>query len=145
MSHFYDKGLCFSCTQCSHCCRHEPGYVYLSNTDLTNMCNWFKLSSNDFIKKYCRKVSYYDGSTVLCLQEKNNYDCIFWQKGGCTAYKCRPLQCSTYPFWSWILKNSTTWENESKDCPGINNGRLWTKEEIIKQKSLYDSILPVRI
>ncbi|MCI1209709.1 MAG: YkgJ family cysteine cluster protein [Treponema sp.] len=145
MSCFYDDGLNFSCQQCSYCCRIEPGFVYLSQIDLTNLCNWFKFSEEQFIKKYCRAVPYYDGTKVLCLKEKENYDCILWGTNGCTAYKSRPLQCSTYPFWSWILEDRSLWNEAAKDCPGINKGRLWTKDEIEEQKNLYDSIEPLRL
>src|SRR5574344_288995 len=101
MSCFYDKGLHFSCQKCSHCCRIDPGFVYLSQSDLTNLCQWFKFTQEQFISMYCRKVPYYDGTTVLSLREKKNYDCIFWDNG-CTVYGARPVQCSTYPFWSWM-------------------------------------------
>ena len=83
-------GLHFSCTQCSHCCRHEPGFVYLSQKDLTNLCLYFNLKEQQFIEQYCRWVPYYDGSEVLCLLEKENNDCIFWDSG-CAAYGARPV------------------------------------------------------
>ena len=34
---FYDDGLQFECARCSYCCRHEPGYVFLSDNDLDAM------------------------------------------------------------------------------------------------------------
>ncbi|MBO5137289.1 MAG: YkgJ family cysteine cluster protein [Spirochaetaceae bacterium] len=133
---FYAQGLRFSCKECSHCCRHEPGYVYLSEKDLTNLCQWFNLDRQDFIKKYCRWVSYYDGTEVLCLQEKENYDCILWQEC-CTAYEARPIQCSTYPFWSYIVESKESWQKEAMECPGINCGSLCKAEQI--EKCLLDS------
>ncbi|MBR0155013.1 MAG: YkgJ family cysteine cluster protein, partial [Treponema sp.] len=91
-----------------------------------------------FIEKYCRWVGYYEGKEALALVELKNYDCIFWNKdSGCTAYGARPIQCSTYPFWSWILKDRDSWNSISKDCPGINKGKHWTKEQIDEQRSLY--------
>ncbi|HUX21603.1 MAG TPA: YkgJ family cysteine cluster protein, partial [Spirochaetia bacterium] len=34
---FYQDGLRFECTRCDACCRHEPGYVFLSQTDLRRL------------------------------------------------------------------------------------------------------------
>lgn len=125
---FYKEGLHFACQRCSFCCGHSPGFVYLSKRDLETLCGFFKLSKKEFIEKYCRYVNYYQGTTVLALIEMKNYDCILWNNG-CTAYEARPVQCSTYPFWTWMLEKDT-WEECSRDCPGINKGRLWSYEEI---------------
>lgn len=144
MPNFIENGLNFSCQRCSCCCGKEPGFVYLSQTDLTNLCLWFKLSEGDFIKKYCRTIPYYDGTEVLCLKEKENYDCILWDNG-CTAYKARPIQCSTYPFWSKILSSEFMWKEEESSCPGINKGKLWKKEEILEQLNKYKNNKPIHI
>ena len=140
---FYSQGLNFTCARCSHCCRHEPGYVYLSQIDLTNLCQCFNLEEQEFIDKYCRWVPYYDGSEVLCLREKENYDCILWDIH-CQAYGGRPIQCSTYPFWTWILESEGTWIQESKDCPGINKGQHWSCEQIQANVDRYKNNIPIR-
>ena len=140
---FYENGLNFQCQRCSHCCKDEPGFVYLSKNDLQNLLACYNLTQEEFIKKYCRFVPYYDGSEVLCLQEKENYECILWENG-CTAYKGRPIQCSTYPFWSYILKNESTWNEEAKECPGINKGNKVSFDEILKAKELYENNFPIR-
>ncbi len=144
---FYDLGLRFSCNRCSDCCRLSPGVVYLSLEDLQNLCEVFGICESKFIPLYCRWLTYYDGAEVLALKERKNYDCILWKDGeGCSAYSKRPVQCSTYPFWSWILESREDWDSCAADCPGINakNGRLWTKEEIEEQRVAYDKIEPLR-
>ena len=142
---FYDDGLHFECQQCSHCCCDEPGFVYLSQEDLDRLTELTNLSPKDFVEKYCRFVPLYDGSEVLCLNEKENYDCIFQQKtNGCLVYKARPVQCSTYPFWSFIIKSEEAWNNESHECPGINKGPIHTKEEIEESNFLYEKNIPIR-
>ncbi len=141
---FYSDGLNFSCKQCSGCCRHDPGFVYLSQIDLENLCTSLKLSESDFIQNYCRVVPYYDGTEVLCLQEKSNYDCIFWNEG-CEVYTARPIQCSTYPFWTFLLKSKATWDAESASCPGINSGKLLKKSEICDRMELYKNNRPLRV
>lgn len=142
MNEFYEKGLNFECQRCSFCCGHSPGFVYLSRRDLLELCKFFNLSVKDFVNKYCRWADYYYGKTVLALIEKKNYDCILWENG-CTAYKARPIQCSTYPFWSWMIKDEKTWNSCSEDCPGINKGKHWDKETIQEQKKLYDENKPL--
>lgn len=139
---YYDNGLHFGCKRCSNCCRIDPGFVYLSRADLTNLCQRFKMTVQEFVGVYCRWVQYYDNTQVLCLKEKTNYDCILWNDG-CTAYEARPVQCSTFPFWTWILEDKAQWETCAQDCPGIHNGRLWSKEEIEKERKRYEQNVPI--
>lgn len=126
---FYKNGLRFSCTACSACCRHDPGYVYLSKTDLDRFVGWAQISQEEFIRNYCRWVPKRDGFEYLCLQEKSNFDCILWDNG-CIAYDSRPLQCSAYPFWPSMLLDEDWWNASAENCPGMNNGRLYSYEEI---------------
>ncbi len=96
-----------------------------------------------FIDTYCRFVPYYDGTEVLCLQEKDNYDCIFWDNG-CSVYAGRPVQCSTYPFWTYILDSRNAWNEEAKECPGINKGSKISVTEIENQRIMYHNNIPLR-
>ena len=125
---FWSEGLHFSCTSCGHCCRHEPGYVFLSKNDLSQMASAMKMSKKRFAEKYCRTVDL-GIAKRLSLLEKDNNDCIFWENG-CKVYEARPLQCRTYPFWPAIMASRSDWDAEGRECPGINQGRLHTKEEI---------------
>lgn len=102
------------------------------------------MSVTEFVTKYCRWADYYEGKQVLALLEKKNYDCILWENG-CSCYEARPVQCSTYPFWSWMIKDKTTWDECAEDCPGMKNmqGKLWTYEEIEANKKAYDSNTPL--
>lgn len=126
---FYENGLRFECTQCSKCCRYDPGYVFLSYNDLERLLKYFKISETEFIDKYCRKVDMGDKNR-LSLIEKENYDCIFWSNGSCEIYESRPLQCRSYPFWEPFLINKKTWDAEAQSCPGMNRGVLVNKEKI---------------
>ncbi len=144
MSDFNLKKLKFSCQRCSSCCRINPGFVYLSLCDLTNLCNYFKLDSITFIEKYCRWVSSNDGDYYLCLLEKENNDCIFWAEGGCKVYQVRPVQCSTFPFWSYYLESTQRWNECSKLCPGINKGNLHYAEEIAAELKKYEDNHPLK-
>jgi Fe-S-cluster containining protein len=124
---FYAEGLRFSCRRCSACCRHEPGYVFLSDVDTKYLAKTLKMGYTLFVQRYCRWVLSPGGDKQLSLKEKANYDCVFWD-GGCTVYESRPLQCKTFPFWESTVYSSAAWNNI--DCPGINQGTLYGKDYI---------------
>ena len=139
---FYADGLRFECTGCSHCCRHSPGYVFLTAADLSALSAKLRLSQNDFVETYCRSIEL-GGFSRLSLTEKSNYDCVFWRDGGCSLYEARPLQCRTYPFWSSSLGDKDDWEHLALECPGANRGRLFSRAEIdeLLEKRLREPLL----
>lgn len=130
MANFYDKGLTFQCQGCHYCCSTEPGFVFLSQDDLTRASRYLKLSEDAFIANYCRKVPQGLGFYKISLIEKKNYDCIFLTEKGCSIYPARPSQCKTYPFWPEIMKNEEAWKKEGEGCPGFGKGGCVTKKEI---------------
>jgi Fe-S-cluster containining protein len=71
-----------------------------------------------------------NGYLYLSLKEKQNYDCIFWEQGGCTVYLHRPIQCRSYPFWETFLVSEDQWESLEASCPGVGKGSLHGLEEI---------------
>lgn len=125
---FWRKGLRFECTSCGHCCRHEPGYVFLSDNDLKHLAGFFTISVEKFSQEYCRTVDVVLAKR-LSLTETQDNDCIFWNQG-CTVYPARPLQCRSYPFWPAILSDSASWEREAEQCPGIGSGSMHPEQEI---------------
>jgi len=132
---FYNDGLRFSCERCSSCCRHESGFVYLSENDLSRLAEEFKMEYTAFIQTWCRWVAFEQNAgwrqatERLALKEKSNFDCIFWN-AGCTVYRARPLQCRAFPFWDIVVGSPEAWETAGRGCPGINTGELHTREEI---------------
>ncbi|MDR2575783.1 MAG: YkgJ family cysteine cluster protein [Treponema sp.] len=137
---FYAEGLKFFCTRCSSCCRHESGFVYLSENDLSRLANKFGMDYTAFVETWCRWIPFTQGRERLSLKEKSNFDCIFWNGSagdtaseggaGCTVYHVRPLQCRSFPFWDFIVCSQQAWEAAGKDCPGINNGEHHSREKI---------------
>lgn len=127
MACFYEGGLQFSCTRCSACCRHTSGYVFLSKSDIIKAAAYLSISEEEFLIRCCRQVHLSEGIRVS-LTEKDNMDCIFWKEenGGCSIYPARPWQCQSYPFWTQLL-NEQAWQREKSSCPGIDQGRLYTK------------------
>lgn len=57
--------------------------------------------------------------------------------GHCAIYPVRPMQCRTYPFWKSILDKSTdaVWKLHKDQCPGLDTGKHWTKEEILERRA----------
>lgn len=126
---FYAKGLRFECTRCSRCCRHTPGYVFLSPRDLDALGSALALTRADVIARYCREVSF-GIARRISLKEKPNLDCVFWEEGGCGVYDSRPLQCRSFPFWSSALSSRTEWDQTAAQCPGIGQGPMHSRAEI---------------
>lgn len=129
MSTFYDSGLRFSCKQCSHCCKDEPGYVFLTEKEIQEISGFLSLDADAFIDSYCRLIqmgTFY----MVSIIERKNHDCIFLTSSGCSIYQVRPFQCRSYPFWPSVLSSQEDWDREALECPGMNCGELHEKEEI---------------
>lgn len=126
---FYSQGLRWACTRCSHCCRHEEGYVFLSQNDLELLASYHKMPKEHFILTFCRRIKAAPGLEYLSLKETSNRDCFFW-KEGCSVYEARPLQCRSFPFWEGFLRGTETWKSISEYCPGIGSGRIYRRGEI---------------
>lgn len=111
------------------CCRHDPGYVFLSEEDLAGLSGRLQMSRREFEETYCRDVEM-DGYLRLSLKEQPNNDCVFWIDGGCSVYEDRPLQCRSFPFWPSYLFSAYTWKTLRGYCPGVGIGELHGPEEI---------------
>ena len=126
---FYARGLRFSCTRCSACCRYEPGFVFISEKDADILAARLKIGYTQFVDAYCRWVPAGGGWERLSLREKAGYDCVFWD-GGCVVYEARPLQCRTFPFWPSVLASGEAWKETAADCPGMDRGPIHGAEHI---------------
>lgn len=120
---FWKEGISFVCLQCSDCCRHEPGNVFLVEEDVPLLLKTLNLSFETFVEKYCRWVYLQDGFEYLSFKEKENYDCIFWENG-CTLYNARPLQCKAFPFWPFALESKQNCACITSSCPGCKASNL---------------------
>jgi uncharacterized protein len=126
---FYASGLRFECTRCSKCCRHTPGYVFLSAADLELLAGASGLAEKEFLDRYCRSVDL-GLARRISLREKANFDCILWENGGCSRYEARPLQCRSFPFWSACIASQEDWLHHARNCPGMGKGTVHSREEI---------------
>lgn len=138
MNNFYSNGLKFECKNCTACCCLEGGVVMLSQKDLSRLASHFNQTEEEFIKGNCQFLQNDDDKKYyLCLLDKaDTAQCIFWDKG-CTCYEARPTQCRTYPFWTKIMSDEKSWNEEKNFCPGINECNLISAQEIEKNLSEY--------
>jgi uncharacterized protein len=150
---WYAQGLSFQCTQCGNCCTGGPGYVWISEVEITRLAEFLKLPEIDVLKRYCRKF----GDRVSLKENRTPqglYDCVFLaevpttrvedgrtvthSRRVCTIYPVRPLQCRTWPFWNGLLASRENWDGASERCPGINRGKAYTREQIEKLRDAED-------
>ncbi len=124
-----ERGLRFTCTRCSACCRFDSGFVWVSDADLSGMATGLDLSRAAVLSRYCRVVNI-AGFRQISLAEQANMDCVFWIDGACSVYEHRPLQCRSFPFWAPYLGSREDWDGLALRCPGVNVGELHSAETI---------------
>lgn len=130
---WYREGLPFSCTGCGGCCTGAPGYVFVSEQEISAMAEFLGLSVAAFSRRYLRLV---DGRYSL-TETRNHYDCVFLEGGKrCTIYPVRPTQCRTFPFWPENLVSEEAWEAAKVHCEGMQQAERVSFEEIEKQRKL---------
>lgn len=124
---FYKDGLRFECTGCGDCCKThgDYAYVYLTDANVDEISAHLGETVIDFLNKYCQNDKY--GSVHLTMVNGN---CNFLKDKKCMVYPVRPTQCQAWPFWNENL-DAENWCGPVKECcPGIDKGRLRSKEEI---------------
>ena len=111
----------------------------MSSRDIDEIAKAVNLTREETIAVYTREYVSSTNERMLVLKEYSNADCVFLTKEGCSIYDHRPLQCITYPFWDRILRSKEDWDNEAKECPGINckDGHI-SKKDIDFIRSLFE-------
>ena len=127
---WYSKGLSFECTQCGDCCSGPgEGYVWVTPEEIVALAAAIGMSDQqeEFERKFTRQVG-----ELTSLVEYSDGDCIFLDPKSrtCSVYQARPVQCRTWPFWKSNVKSPRTWARAAKNCPGCNQGRLYSISEI---------------
>ncbi len=83
----------YQCQRCGNCCRW-PGFVRLSDADITAISNFLGMDELIFIERYTRLRPKRDG---LALIDKPNGECVFLDGIDCTIQPVKPHQCSGFP------------------------------------------------
>jgi Fe-S-cluster containining protein len=129
---WWSGGVRFTCIGCGRCCRGEPGAVFFTPEVEDRLLEAMevdgrKLEKREF-RRRCVTLKWGQPSFV----ERPNGDCVFYdaEKARCKIYPLRPAQCSLFPFWLSVMDSKTDWDREALRCPGMNDGRLYSAEEI---------------
>jgi uncharacterized protein len=127
---WYAQGLAFECTQCGNCCSGpQTGFVWVDDNEIQALAIAMGMQDDleGFERKFTRRVG-----QKTSLVEYSDGDCIFLHPTtrNCTVYDARPRQCRTWPFWDITLESPKAWKKTAKECPGCNQGRLYSLVEI---------------
>ncbi len=83
----------YACQRCTHCCRW-PGFVKLTDSDITAISGFLGLTELDFIQQFTRLRPRRDG---LALIDQPDGACIFLEGRDCRVQPVKPIQCSGFP------------------------------------------------
>jgi len=113
------EGIRFACQCSSKCCRFRDGYdrVYVSLAERRGLARALGVTTAAFTRKYCVPA---EGRFSL---RGRDGACVFLEKGLCSVYEARPLQCRTWPFWPENMSRDA-WREVSAFCPGVGKGPL---------------------
>ncbi len=127
---FYESGLRFSCKSCGACCSKDPGYIWVTEDEACRIADYLKIAVDE-LTQLCLYEDVSGNKSIKDLPERN-YDCIFLdaETRRCRIYPVRPKQCAQFPFWKSMLENKAEWDFYARRCPGMNRGKLYSKEEI---------------
>ena len=113
---WYRSGLRFTCTGCGACCT-GTGRVWLSEEEVIEMAERLDIVVDEFVSQSVDREA---GRWAL-REDPQTGDCTFLQGGRCTAYKARPRQCRTFPWWPSTLESQATWAEAKRVCEGIDH------------------------
>lgn len=83
----------YACQRCTNCCRW-PGFVKLTDSDISAISHFLEMSQVDFIQQYTRLRPRRDG---LALTDQPDGACIFLEGRDCRIQSVKPLQCRGFP------------------------------------------------
>lgn len=111
--------LRFQCQSgCTKCC-DQPGFVYLTENDLTQIAEYVGMAPADFERRYVYRTKH-----LLRLRVPREQQCVFLGETGCTIHAVKPVQCRTFPFWPELIESKREWNKTAAWCPGIGKGDL---------------------
>ena len=124
--YFCDNGLRFECTGCGKCCTGASGTIFVNDREADAIAVRLGITVKEFLANHAYPVK--GGHSI---REKENGDCVFLSGKLCGIYEDRPTQCRTFPFWPEVLRNEGRWNETARDCEGMGQGKLYSKEEIM--------------
>jgi Fe-S-cluster containining protein len=83
----------YQCQRCTNCCKW-PGFVKLTDADISAIADFLGKTEGDFIQEFTRLRPNRDG---LALIDKPNGECIFLDGPACAIQPVKPVQCRGFP------------------------------------------------
>ena len=87
------RAVHYQCQRCGNCCRW-PGFVRISDQEISAIAEHLGLEEHDFIQHYTRLRPQRDG---LALIDKPGGECVFLDGIDCAIQKVKPAQCRAFP------------------------------------------------
>ncbi|MBL1217313.1 MAG: YkgJ family cysteine cluster protein [Planctomycetes bacterium] len=135
---WYQDGLRFECTMCGRCCTGPPGYVWVTDDEISALATLVGMARHAFADTYTRPLA---GRTSLTeVETRHGFDCVFLKRdeatgtATCSVYEARPQQCRTWPFWPENLTSERAWKQAGRVCPGLGSGPVVPIEQIRIQR-----------
>lgn len=134
---WFEDGRRFECTSCGNCCTGGEGAVWFDDDEGRAMAEVLGQAYPEFLVRHTRMI---DGHRSLNEHLTGfGHDCEFLDretipgKAICSVYGARPSQCRTWPFWPELMKSKKAWARAKQNtpCPGMDNGQLFTVDEIV--------------
>lgn len=114
-------GLRFTCQPgCSKCCE-VSGYVYLTESDVTNAASYLGMKQPDFEARYIYRTRH---TRRIRKPRAKKKQCPFLNEAGCSIHPVKPVQCRLFPFWPELVEDRKAWNQTGQWCPGIGQGPL---------------------
>ncbi|MFO7750572.1 MAG: YkgJ family cysteine cluster protein [Desulfobacteraceae bacterium] len=115
----FDSAVCKTCQ--GYCCRGESGNVWVSFTEIDDICDFLNLNRIDGFDRYFDRVD--NRVSVKETFTDGEFRCVFLDTGGgCSIYGVRPVQCRTFPFWAEFKQKK---EDVFRLCPGVIRRDPW--------------------
>jgi len=126
---WFAAGLRFECRRCGGCCSGEPGFVWVTERELSRIAEFLSLSPQQVRARFLRQVG-----GRLSLRERANLDCVFLERPlmRCAIYPVRPAQCRTWPFWPSNIRTPADWQQTCRICPGAGRGPVVAAEQVLR-------------
>ncbi|MCX6935762.1 MAG: YkgJ family cysteine cluster protein [Verrucomicrobia bacterium] len=83
----------YLCQRCTNCCRW-PGFVKVTELEITDISKFLGMEERDFIEKHTRLRPKRNG---LALIEQPDGACIFLEGQDCRIQPVKPQQCRDFP------------------------------------------------